>query len=162
MEDEQLHEFNKILIPLDGSKLSENALRYGVSIASKYKASIVLVSVFSSKESDSVFRQRIEEMDPKLACDIEKMPLLYWMECYHDILKSAIRKQKIPVKSILRDAKVSTGAVIDILLDVVEKEKIDLVIISSHGKSGFRKLKLGSATEGLIRSLSIPVICVKQ
>ena len=49
METHFLQDFKNILVPLDGSKISENALRYGISIVSKYNAGIVLVSVFSSK-----------------------------------------------------------------------------------------------------------------
>jgi nucleotide-binding universal stress UspA family protein len=162
MENYFLQDFKNILVPLDGSRISENALRYGVSIASKYNAGIVLVSVFSSRSSESSFRERIKEMNPKLAEDVEKMPLMYWMETYHEILKKAISPQKTTVKSVLRDANVSTKSVVDVLLDVVEKEKIDLVIISSHGKSGFKKLKLGSVTEELMKSLLIPVLCVKK
>lgn len=151
-----------MLIPLDGSKLSESALRYGVSIASKFGADIILVSVFSSRDQDSVFKKRIAELDPGLGKEVEKMHPLYLMENYHGILKNALGKQKIRVKSILRDANVSTESVVKVLLDVVEKEKIDLVVITSHGRSGFKKLKLGSVTESLIKAIMIPVLCVRK
>ncbi|MCZ7397327.1 MAG: universal stress protein, partial [Candidatus Methanoperedens sp.] len=72
-----------------------------------------------------------------------KMHPLYLMENYHD-------------------ANISTDSVVNVLLDLVKKENIDLVVISSHGKSGFRKLKLGSVTEELIKALMIPVLCVKK
>ena len=85
MENEQLHEFKKILIPLDGSKLSENALRYGVSLADKYNAEIILVSVFSLKDHDNLFKKRIEEMNPQLSEDVKNVPLMYLMENYHGI-----------------------------------------------------------------------------
>jgi len=143
MENEQFQDIRRILIPLDGSKLSENALRYGISIANKFGAEIVLVSVYASKEPDSLFKKRLEEMDPDLGKEVEKMHPLYLMENYHD-------------------ANISTDSVVNVLLDLVKKENIDLVVISSHGKSGFRKLKLGSVTEELIKALMIPVLCVKK
>ncbi len=166
MQNDCLQDFKKILIPLDGSRFSENALRYGVSIADKYNASIVLVSVFSSRDDPkSKFRKRMKEMNLQLAKDKDKMPsmysMMYWMENYHGILKEVICNRKINVKSILRDANTSTKQVVTILLDVIEKEKIDLVIISSHGKSGFKKFKMG-VTDGLLNALAIPVICVKK
>jgi len=161
MENEQLHEFKKILIPLDGSKLSENALRYGVSLADKYNAEIILVSVFSLKDHDNLFKKRIEEMNPQLSEDVKNVPLMYLMENYHGILKSAVDRHEINVKSVLREGNISSDSVLNILIDVVEKEKIDLIVISSHGKSGFKKLKLGSVTDKLITSLSIPVLCVR-
>ena len=77
-------------------------------------------------------------------------------------MKKSLAKKKISVKSVLRDANISTDSVVNVLLDLVKKENIDLVVISSHGKSGFRKLKLGSVTEELIKALMIPVLCVKK
>jgi nucleotide-binding universal stress UspA family protein len=162
MINDPLQDFKRILIPVDGSKISENALRYGVSIANKYNAGIILVSVFSPNDLESPFKKRIKEMKPELAKDVEKMPLIFLMENYHGILKNAISKRKIEVKSVLRQESTSARSVIEVLFDVIEKEKIDLVIISSHGKSGFKKLKLGSVTDGLIRSLGIPVICIRE
>jgi len=162
MENELLLGFKNILIPFDGSKISENALKYGVSVANKYDASIVILSVFSSKDPDCEFKTRIIEMDKKIANDIEKMPSMYLMEHYHGILKNVICKQKINVKSVLRESDTSTKSVVKILLEVIEKEKIDLVIISSHGRTGLKKLKLGSVTEELIKSLAIPLLCVRK
>lgn len=162
MENGLLQDFKKILIPLDGSKISENALRYGVSIANEYHSDIVLVSVFSSKNPDSLFKQRIKEMNPSLADAVTKMPLVYLMETYHGILKNAISGERINVKSILREGETSTKHVVNVLLDVAEKEKIDLVIMSSNGRSGFQKLKLGSVTEELMKCLLIPILVVKK
>ncbi|MCZ7357799.1 MAG: universal stress protein [Candidatus Methanoperedens sp.] len=162
MEKDSLWEFENILIPLDGSKISENALKYGVSIAGKYGAGIVLVSVFSSKDKDSLFKKRIQEMNPKLAGDISKMPLTYLMQTYHEILKKAIVKQKISVKSVLRDERISAKTVVNVLKEAVNKEKIDLVIMSSHGKSGFKRPKMGSITEELLKNLEIPVLLVEK
>ncbi|MCX9075730.1 MAG: universal stress protein [Candidatus Methanoperedens sp.] len=162
MENEQFQDIRRILIPLDGSTLSENALKYGISIANKFGAEIVLVSVYASKEPDSLLKKRLEEMDPNLGKEVEKMHPLYLIENYHTILKNALAKKKISIKSVLRDANISTDSVVNVLLDLVKKENIDLVVISSHGKSGFRKLKLGSVTEELIKALMIPVLCVKK
>jgi nucleotide-binding universal stress UspA family protein len=162
MEKGSLWEFENILIPLDGSKISENALKYGVSIAGKYGAGIVLISVFSSKDKDSLFKKRMEEINPNLAKDISRLSLIYLMEKYHEILKKAIAKQKISVKSILRDEKISAKTVVNVFLETIKKEKIDIVIMSSHGKSGFKKPKIGSVTEELLKNLEIPVLLVEK
>ncbi len=77
MENEQFQDIRRILIPLDGSKLSENALRYGTSIANKFGAEIILVSVYA--------------------------------------LKKSLAKKKISVRSVLRDASISTDSVVNVL-----------------------------------------------
>lgn len=161
MENEQIQGFKRILLPIDGSRASENTLGYAVSMAIKYNATIYLASVFSSKNPDSLFKKRIVEMYPQLSKDVEKLPTMYLMETYHGILKNAIRGNEVNVNSVLIDDETSTKSVVRILQDVIEKEKIDLLIISSHGKTGLKKLKLGSVTEKLMESLGIPILCIK-
>ncbi len=162
MEQGELQEFKKILIPLDGSKISEGALKYGVSIADKFNAEIILVSIYSLKNPDNIFKQRIRESDPELARDIEKMHIMYLMENYHGIIKKAISGHKVRVRSLLREGELSAKSVVSILIDVIEKEKVDVIVVSSHGRTGFNKLKLGSVTEELLRTIRIPVLCVRE
>ncbi len=161
MENGQIQSFKRILLPIDGSRASENTLRYAVSMAIKYDATIYLASVFSSKNPDSLFKKRIVEMNPKLLQDVEKLPIMYLMETYHGILKNAICSNEVKVNSVLIDDETTTKSVVRLLQDVIEKEKIDLLIISSHGKTGLKKLKLGSVTEKLMESLSIPILYIK-
>jgi nucleotide-binding universal stress UspA family protein len=162
MEQSELQDFKKILIPLDGSKLSEGALKCAVSIADKFKAEIILFTVFSSKNPDSIFKQRIRETDPKLAHEIEKMHIMYLMENYHKVIKKAVTGHNVKVRSLLREGEISTKSVVSILLEVVEKENVDFIVLSSNGRSGLKKLRLGSVAEELIKTTHIPVLCVKE
>lgn len=162
MDEELFHDFENILVPLDGSRHSENALRYSASIAKKFNSNLIILSIFSSKDEDSFFKQRIKEMNQKLIEDIEKMPETYLMETYHDILKNVVKNQGIKVKSFLKDNKTSTKSVISILLEILENEKIDLIVMSPYGRSGLTKLKMGSVTEELMKAIDIPILIVKK
>lgn len=161
METEHIQGFRRILLPIDGSRASENTLRYAVSMAIKYNATIYLTSIFSSKNPDSLFKKRIVEMNPKLSKDVEKLHTMYLMETYHGILKNAISSNEVVVNSVLIDDETNTKSVVRLLEDLIEKEKIDLLIISSHGKTGLKKMKMGSVTEELLKSLRIPIMCIK-
>jgi len=161
MENEHIQGFKRILLPIDGSRASENTLRYAVSMAIKYNAIIYIASIFSSKNPDSLFKKRIVEMNPNLSKEVEKLPIMYLMETYHGILKNAISSNEVDVKSVLIDDEITTKSVVKLLGDVIVKEKIDLLIISSHGKTGLKKLKLGSVTEKLMESVRIPIMCIK-
>jgi len=161
MENEHIQGFKRILLPIDGSRASENTLRYAVSMAIKYNAIIYIASIFSSKNPDSLFKKRIVEMNPNLSKEVEKLPIMYLMETYHGILKNAISSNEVDVKSVLIDDEITTKSVVRLLGDVIVKEKIDLLIISSHGKTGLKKLKLGSVTEKLMESVRIPIMCIK-
>jgi nucleotide-binding universal stress UspA family protein len=154
--------FKRILIPLDGSKLSESALSYGISLAKKYKATIILASIFSSKKPSGLFQERIRETSPQLADEINRMPPNLLMETYHEITVKAINKQGIEAKSILFDGPTSTKSVTNRLIDIVREESIDLIVLTSHGRTGLKKLISGSVIQELMKSLLIPILVLKD
>jgi nucleotide-binding universal stress UspA family protein len=52
------------------------------------------------------------------------------------------------------------GRTVDTLLGVAQEDGADLIVIGSHGRSGFKRLMMGSTTEMLLRSVCIPVLVV--
>lgn len=54
------------------------------------------------------------------------------------------------------------GAVAQGILDAVQAEYVDLVVMSSHGRSGFRRLALGSVTERVIRHAPVPILVLHR
>jgi nucleotide-binding universal stress UspA family protein len=54
-----------------------------------------------------------------------------------------------------------TGPVADVLQDYARRHEVDLIVISTHGRSGVARMSLGSVTDSLIRHTSIPILVVK-
>ncbi|MCL7475834.1 MAG: universal stress protein [ANME-2 cluster archaeon] len=163
MTENDLQKFKKIIIPLDGSKKSERALKYGISLATSYKAEIVIVSMApKGKKSEGPIRARLDEISPELVKQLKDMPASILMETYHEIMLSTIRKRDISARSIMKEGDTSKKSVLLMLLELVKEEKADLIIIASRRQSGFQKLTEGSLTEDLVKISPIPVLVVSK
>ena len=163
MTENDLQKFKKIIIPLDGSKNSERALKYGISLAIAYKAEIVIASMApKGKKSEGPIRSRLEEISPELVKQLKSMPASILMETYHEIMLSTMRKRDITARSFMKEGDTSKKSVLSMLLGLIKEERADLVILASHKRSGLQKLTEGSMTEDLIKISSVPVLVVAK
>ena len=163
MTENDLQKFKKIIIPLDGSKKSERALKYGVSLAVAYKAEIVIASMApKGKKSEGPIRARLEEISPELVKQLKNMPASILMETYHEIMLSTIRKRDITARSFMKKGDTSKKSVMSMLLELIKEERADLIVLASRRQSGLQKLTEGSLTEDLIKISSVPVLVVSK
>ena len=56
---------------------------------------------------------------------------------------------------------VSTGIPQNVIMDLVEYAEIDLIVIATHGRSGFNHMLLGSMTEKIVRLVNCPVLIIR-
>jgi nucleotide-binding universal stress UspA family protein len=140
---------NKILVPVDFSEHSEYALEVAAQIATQKNAELIVVhmlglseTVVNNDESQGV-REAIFYM--KLA---EK------------------RFAEFLDKDYLKDLKVTEMVhnyrVFREINDVALKVEADLIVMGSHGSSGFSEVFVGSNTEKVVRSSEIPVLVIKR
>ncbi|MDF1556685.1 MAG: universal stress protein [ANME-2 cluster archaeon] len=163
MTDQDLQKFSKIIIPLDGSKTAERGLKYAVSMANAFQAEIVVVSIVpKGKKAAGLFKTRLEEISPGLKERLKDMPASILMETYHHITLDTIKKHGLNVRSVLRPGEISKKSILTILMDLIKEERPDLIVLSSHKRSGLQKLTEGSITEELVRLSPIPVLVVKK
>lgn len=145
--------YQRILVPIDGSKTSDHALREALKLADA-KTLLHLVHV-------------VEEVYP---LDAEGYAFIDYVA-----LKEAARhsgeRQLAKAKSIAEQS----GAKLDTVLieaagervaSVIEKEALswsaDLIVIGTHGRSGFSRLLFGSVAEGVVRAATVPVLLVRS
>lgn len=138
---------SRILCPIDFSEPSRAALRYAAAIAVHAGAGLTLLTV-----NDPLLAEAADmaEGSGRLAADarveLEKF--------YRDSLPGSARR---PAAGFV----VSTGpAAAEILRHA--KEGADLLVMSSHGATGIRKLFFGSTTERVLRETSVPVLVVPR
>ena len=140
---------NRILVPIDFSSYSKNALQYAVPLARKFQAELVLVYVveptvypadfsfgqvgFPSVEEE--LRQRGSEELAKLIEEQIPRPVS---------ARKVIRTGK-PYLEILEAAKV---------------EGAEMIVIATHGHSGVEHLLFGSAAEKVIKKAKCPVVVI--
>jgi nucleotide-binding universal stress UspA family protein len=152
--------FNKILAPLDGSKLSECSLNYVKAVAAGCHVSeVVLITViepsppkFAEYYSD---RRRVEE-DVQEEKDLNKKALGA-AERYLKTIEESLNKQGVSVHSAVILAE-ENKSVAEEILNYVKDNHIDLIIMSTHGRSGITRWAFGSVTERVSRHSKIPVL----
>jgi nucleotide-binding universal stress UspA family protein len=145
----------KILIPIDGSKVSQKAAKYAVELAKKTGASVMLLSVIdtrfivsqavSASASPTHVRESVEDY------------LKQSVQSSADELVKLCTKNRIRCKMAIR-----TGHPVEEIVSEAKKAKADLIVMGSQGKSALRAAVLGSVTYGVMHKDSkIPVLIVR-
>ena len=141
--------YKKILLPTDGSKFAEKAEKHALFLAEASGAEIIALSVvetsFSSglPSDDTIFQinQLLKKETEKNLQKVEKMK----EECASDV--------KITLK-------VDEGSPAEVILEIIEKEDIDLVVMGSSGKTGFDRFIMGSVAEKVVKAAECSVLVV--
>jgi len=139
-----------ILVPVDGSKFSINAFNAALDIAKKHDAKISILTCLE-KENISAWCVN-KEMHKKIIEDAKKfatsfIPKLEKTAKDADILLSV---DVIETKSISKQ-----------IIDYATLKKIDLIVMGSHGRTGFDQLLLGSVSNSVVHSAKCPVLIIK-
>lgn len=134
----------KILVPLDFSEFSEEALDLANGWAEALHASLRLLHVINLKDLYSFNSESIES-----SLSLEN---ILRQKAQEELSKYA-RKAKAPCEIEIR-----LGTPIEEIGDCIEKNQIDLVIISTHGRSGIKHLLMGSVAEKVVRHSPCPVL----
>jgi universal stress protein A len=141
-----------ILIPTDFSKYSNVALNVAVDMAVKYDANIYLLhavdNTISRKSIDYGIRyEEIKQIEENsINASAEKLKKL----------TANIKNNKI---KIIHVTKIGDPA--EVILKEQKAKKIDLIVISSHGRSGIVRYLLGSVATKVTKSAKCPVMLVK-
>lgn len=136
--------WKNILLATDGSKYSEAAIDKAIDFAKSYRGRLKAVSVVD-------------------------VPAEYYAEApkaVEDLIKSAkgfvsIVKEKTGASNINTETFVGEGEAYKVITDLARMEKADVIIMGSHGRTGIKRLLMGSVTEGVIGHSPCPVLVVK-
>ncbi len=142
--------FKNILVPHDGSNHSKHAFKVALDMAKKYNSKITMVSVLSASYTGHWYID--SRIDAQIIRDAEK----------------GVRKDFVKFDSIAKKAKVSFHSkivkgisAVKTLVSFAKSEKIDLIIMGAHGRTGWDKLILGSVTDGVVHRVRCPVLIVR-
>jgi nucleotide-binding universal stress UspA family protein len=138
--------FEKILVPLDGSKHSIKALEVAIQIALKFNGKITLIHVYSTG-----------------GFSFSATPLREFIEALHkagvDILADGEKRAKaegVDVETVLLE-----GHVVGQIIKVCKESKFDLIVMGARGLGKIEELVLGSVSDGVTRHACCPVLVVK-
>jgi len=142
--------FENILVPFDLSNPSNNAFKVALDIAQKYNSKITLLTCVEGDAWHHKFYDA--RADSELLKKQSKIAKKY-MEKLEDSANSAGVKIKLQILK-------STSVVKDITTFAKSRE-IDLIVMSSHGRTGLDKIILGSVANGVIQRSTTPVLLIK-
>jgi nucleotide-binding universal stress UspA family protein len=143
--------FHRILVPVDGSTLSEQAIPHATRIAAAFDAQLELALVhvtISLVFADSAMRGEIGRVE----LEQRQREANYLNELIGRVSAEAGRAVE-PV--------VLTGDVVPALEHEIEQRGVDLVIMTTHGRAGPERAWLGSVADALIRHVAPPVLLIR-
>lgn len=141
--------YKKILVCLDGSPLAEAALPHAQILASDEEAEIVLLRVSANPAAEFSFS------DPTLAHnfiqDMEAETLSYLQS-----VRSRLQKAGFRTSFLIRQ-----GAIAETILQTASEIKTDVIVMSTHGRSGIQRWLLGSVADRIVTHSNIPVMLIR-
>lgn len=150
--------FSKILVPIDGSEPSFHAAHIASNIANKFNSEIIVLYVVVSP-SKSEYANLTGLVTPKqidMIIENAKKQARDWFNRIEDMIKEKNPNIKVSTKVIL------TGvAVYGEIIQYAGQENIDLIVIGTRGRSGVKKLLLGSTASGVVTYAECPVLVTK-
>ena len=126
--------WKKILVPLDGSDLAELALPYAEELGNAFKSEIILLHV--SEPSEDRYRHMHE---------------LY--------VKEVAERMKERFKKVT--PLVISGKPADEIISYADKNKVGLIVMTSHGRSGIMSWATGSIASKLLQGATVPLLLVR-
>ena len=144
--------FRRILVPLDGSSLAEHALPLAARLAKVSGGTVTLLHISSITM----------EYGPSLA-----QPFMYAQSMLEDeIAQGRLYLDDIARSPVLKDITVHkeeiSGEVAQGILDFAQSDATDLMVICSHGRTGFKRWALGSIAQKVARYSTKPVLIVNS
>ncbi len=141
----------KILVPIDFSDYSKNALKYAAQFAQKFNAKIFLIYVVEPMIYPADFSMgqvAIPSTDIDLHARAEE-----------ELKKLAIEfiKSNLEVETMIR-----TGKPFVEINDTAKEKDVDLIIIATHGHTGVEHLLFGSTAEKVVRKAPCPVLTLRE
>jgi nucleotide-binding universal stress UspA family protein len=142
----------RMILPMDGSKLAEAALPVAIDLGKRLNLPAVVVRAITP--------EAIATMYPGTEA-------FYAADVYDDIITQQEKEAKAEVEAeaaklvqagVEAKPRVLIGSAVDAIENIVEPG--DIVVMTSHGRTGIKRLVLGSVAEQLIRSAIAPVVLV--
>lgn len=140
--------YKKILVPLDGSKIAEGVLPHARALAYSEGAELILLNV-AANPMDFVFS------DPGIA-NKEIAEQQSRSKNYMTDIESQLKASGFRVSILLRE-----GPVAEVILKTAEENNVDVIAMSTHGRTGPARWLLGSVADRVVRNSKVPVLLIR-
>lgn len=135
--------FKNVLVPLDGSILAEHALATAFDLA---------------RDGATLMLMRSAEASVIPGADPSEMQVAVVREAEQYLADMAARLERAGIANV--ETSVWYGPAAGTIAEAAERRQADLIVMSTHGRSGLGRLVLGSVTESVLRSTKTPMLLV--
>jgi nucleotide-binding universal stress UspA family protein len=159
-------EFSKILVLVDGSQPSINAADRAIALAKKEKDNpqlLIALHVVFSRVGYAYSPEGVFGMDglttPNAMKEIlenAKKEAQQWF----DKIKEKINMDNNNIQ-LQPEVVVTATSIVSAIVEYAKNKDVDLIVIGTRGRSGFKKLLLGSVASGVVTNAACPVMVVK-
>lgn len=146
-----------LLVPVDFTSFSEEALVFASQLASCLKAKLLVLHVIHDpEEAPGFYAQKGKK----------KKFMRFMDEAANEMMDEFIKKMRKaysdhkPINNAT--TLLVTGTVVHRIVEVAEKKKAGMIVIGSHGRTGLSRLLIGSKAQQVVKLSSIPVTVVKS
>jgi nucleotide-binding universal stress UspA family protein len=145
-------DLQRILVPTDFSKHSQNALLYAAAFAEKFGAELYLLHVVQDL---ALFIPEAVSVAPPIAPPVEQLTA-----AVREALDRVVRESKLEKVTIHQEVR--EGTPFYEIIQMAKEKDIDLIVMGTHGHTGLAHVLLGSVTEKVVRKAPCPVLTVRH
>ena len=145
-------EIPRILCPVDFSEYSRHALDHAVALARRYRSTITVLHVFPTAPL-TAYAPGMPGFEPNVLTRADRDQLLEQMKRFIETESAP----GIPLDTTIREGDI-TGEILNQATDM----QAQLLVMGTHGRSGFERFLLGSVTEKVLRKAICPVLTVPR
>jgi universal stress protein A len=140
----------RFLVPIDFSESADQALEYAINLAGKLEARLTLLHVIQSVPLGGV------DMGVTL-------PYTYLQDLEAEIMQSMETcLARVTAVGLEGDIVVVHGVPFHEIVETAKTQKVDLIVMGTHGRSGLQHVLLGSVAEKVVRLAPCPVLVARQ
>lgn len=147
--------FNKILVPVDGSDLAEKAIDRAIILADYFEAELHFLRVYGLEQVLADPHSAFDTFHLVVTAEEAKKRALAYLE------KTQKRLHDLDLV-IKTDAIESVEKVGKTIADYASTNGFELIVMTSHGYTGFRRLVMGSVTTETLQHAKCPVMVIKS
>jgi nucleotide-binding universal stress UspA family protein len=142
--------FNKILIPLDGSKLGEKALPFAEEIVTGFDSKVTLLSAGAPEDTPQY--DEYHAYLTKTAAAMEKR-----------LAKTGgpARRKKVKIDTAVTGVTGMVNDAAEEILDYAVKKDFDMIVMATHGRTGITRWVLGDTANKVARASSSPLMLIR-
>jgi len=141
--------YSKILVPLDGSAVAEAVLPHVLELARRFEAQVTVMQVLTP------FLRLVATVGSEAAAAAAQSERKMAEEYLHD-LRQRLASEGTNVEAVLLE-----GVASETVVEHAKAHAFDLIAMSTHGRSGLRRLVLGSVADHVVRRSGTPVLLVR-